>query len=314
MQDQTGRVCVAFNGEIYNHVALRRELEQQGARFYTDHADTEVLVQGYLTWGIDVLLSRLNGIFAFALSDDELGKTWLVRDQLGIKPLYVGRLGDQIAFASEIKALVVPGAIERQLDPAAVRHYLTFMTAPAPLTLNACVWKLPAGCLAECGDDGSLDVRRYWDCLPQIPRQASDAELAETARALVEQAIERQLMSDVPIGVFLSGGVDSAALLAIASRYGTVDAFTVGFSDAAELSEVDAASATAKQFGVRHHMVTIDASDAQDYLQRLIHDQDEQSNPRTKPPFGPPGDEPWFALVYAWRADATPDRPASASR
>ncbi len=275
MQDRSGRVCVTFNGEIYNHLALRRELERKGAQFATDHSDTEVLVQGYLTWGIDGLLSRLNGIFAFALSDDQIAKTWLVRDHVGIKPLYVGRLGEEILFASEIKALVVDGAIERRLDPAAVRHYLTFMTAPAPLTLNAGVWKLPAGCLAECGDDGSLEVRRYWDCLPKVRHGGHTTELAAMARALVEQAVERQLMADVPIGIFLSGGVDSAALLALASRRGTVDAFTVGFSDDSEGSEVEAASAIAKHFGARHHVVTVDAAAAQDYLERLVHDQDE---------------------------------------
>lgn len=275
MQDAEGRVVVTFNGEIYNHVALRKELEQQGARFRTDHSDTEVLIQGYRIWGIDTLLARLNGIFAFALADEQLGKTWLIRDHLGIKPLCVAKLGDKILFASELKALVVQGAIERRLDARAIQHYLTFMTAPAPLTLYSGIWKLPAGCLAECRDDGSIEVRRYWDCLPRPPRQCSGSELAKQALALVEQAVERQLMADVPIGVFLSGGVDSAALLALASRKGPVDSFTVGFSDDDRLNEVEAAAQTAKWFGSRHHVVMIDASDAQSYLRRLVHDQDE---------------------------------------
>jgi asparagine synthase (glutamine-hydrolysing) len=149
------------------------------------------------------------------------------------------------------------------------------MTAPAPMTLNAGIWKLPAGCLAECDDEGGLVVRRYWDCLPQPPRHATRPELAATARRLVEQAVDRQLMADVPIGIFLSGGIDSTALLALASRRGPVDAFTVGFGDDPEGSEVEAAAATANRFGARHHVVTIDAADAQSYLERLVHDQDE---------------------------------------
>jgi asparagine synthase (glutamine-hydrolysing) len=275
-----GRICIVFNGEIYNHHDLRRALETRGHRFVTDHSDTESLLHGYEEWGLDGLLQRLSGIFAFALHDAATGRTMLVRDHVGVKPLYFAEVGGQLLFASEIKAILSHPGVVRDIDPTAMYHYLTFMVAPAPLTMFRGIGKLPAGWVLEIDAGGRMTARRYWDPVgnaESLPLPASEDALVAEIRRRVEAAVERQMVADVPVGVFLSGGVDSSTLLALSSRFAgrPMDAYSVGFRDHRHLNEIAEAAAVAARFGARHHVVEIDDRDAFGYLSRLVHDQDE---------------------------------------
>ena len=287
MSDADETVWVTFNGEIYNHLGLRRELEKSGHRFRTDHSDTEVLVHGYKEWGIDGLVERLDGMFAFGLWDETSKRLFIVRDRIGIKPVYFTRAGGGFRFASEIKAILTDPAVPRAVEPSALNHYLSFMVAPAPLTMFKDIFKLPAGHVMEVGDDGRLSARRYWDAVPgkgiegAETKGLSDAALEDFyttgIRERLEAGIEKRMMSDVPFGVFLSGGIDSSANVALMSRMmdRPVDTFTVGFKDHTHLNELDYARRVAADFKTNHHEVLIDEGDMQGYLDDLVHHQDE---------------------------------------
>ena len=287
MSDGQDKVWITFNGEIYNHTTLRKQLEQAGRHFKTDHSDTEVLVHGYLEWGIDVLLERLEGMYGFAIWDGEKRKLTLARDRIGIKPLYFTKSAGRFHFASEIKAILVDPAIKRDIDPQALNHFLSFMIAPAPLTMFKGIFKLPAAHLMEVSADGKMSFRRYWD---PVPGQGIDpAEIKGLSpaqlenfytcgiRSRLEQAIEKRMMSDVPFGVFLSGGIDSSANVALMSQLmdRPVDTFTIGFKDHQHLNELEYANRIAREFKTNHHEVLIDESDMKGYLDDLVHHQDE---------------------------------------
>ena len=287
MCDTEETVWVTFNGEIYNHLSLRRTLQNVGHRFQTDHSDTEVLVHGYKEWGIDGLVQRLDGMFAFGLWDEAHKRLFLVRDRIGIKPVYFTRTGGSVRFASEIKAILSDPAIPRAVEPSALNHYLSFMVAPAPLTMFKDIFKLPAGHIMEVDSTGRLQARRYWDAVPGNGIDPAETKgLSDTAledfyttgiRKRLEAAIEKRMMSDVPFGVFLSGGIDSSANVALMSRMmdRPVDTFTVGFKDHTHLNELDYAERVAKKFNTNHHKVLIDESDMLGYLDNLVHHQDE---------------------------------------
>ncbi|WP_149539787.1 asparagine synthase (glutamine-hydrolyzing) [Siccirubricoccus phaeus] len=252
MTSEDGEVTLCFNGEIYNHLALRPELEAAGHRFRT-RSDTEAILLGWRQWGPGVL-DRISGMFAFALWDRGRGELLLARDRLGEKPLLYAWLPDgTLAFGSEIAALLAHPALPRRLDPVAVEDYLAFGYVPDP----DCIWqgirKLPAGhaLLLRRGEAARPAPRRYW----QAPRQAAPAPAdapAELARRL-EEAVRAQLMADVPLGAFLSGGVDSSAIVAYAARAkaGPLATFTIGFPGGAD--ERPQAAETAARFGTAHH-------------------------------------------------------------
>lgn len=280
MSTRDGRVVVTYNGEIYNHRELRRELVTRGREFFTDHSDTEVLLHGYLEWGMDGLLARLNGIFAFALYDKASGSVFLVRDHAGVKPLYFAPTTDGIAFGSEIKSILAGGRVQVSIAPLPVYHYLAFMTAPAPYTLFQDIFKLPAGTYVEVDASGGTRSCRYYDLLAESQPPARPVSFEQSVgdvRGLLDQAVERQCLADVPVGVFLSGGVDSSALTALATRRipGQVNAFSVGFEDHTALNEIDDAAKIATHFGAKHHVVKVSARDMRDYVERLSYDQDE---------------------------------------
>ena len=288
MADASGRLHVTFNGEIYNHMALRHELQDAGYDFRTDHSDTEVLLHGYAAWGLDGLLARLEGMFAFALWDAERRVLSLARDRIGIKPLYFTRLGGVFRFASEIKAMLTDPSLPRDTDPAALNHYLSFMVAPAPLTMFQGIYKLPAAHLMEVElSSGKVSTRRYWDAVPGrgidasetagLSPKALEAFYRDGIRSRLEAAIEKRMMSDVPFGVFLSGGIDSSANVALMSQISSqpVKTFTVGFKDHQHLNELDYADRVAREFKTEHHQVLIDGDDMQGYLADLVHHQDE---------------------------------------
>lgn len=279
MTDATGLVTITYNGEIYNHAALRRELSAEGAAFKTDHSDTEVILAGYLQWGLDGLLHRLNGIFAFALYDSRNGATHLVRDPIGVKPLVFAETRDGFAFASEYKALFDSGLVRPRLNPIAAYHYLTFMAAPAPLSLYDGCAKLPAGWLLTIDASGGISSRQWRRPKAHASLDALTPEerIAHVRKAVIT-AVERQLESDVPVGVFLSGGVDSTAILAIASATSRrrLHTFSVGFSgEDGGLDETQDAADVARRFDATHHSVRFGEDEALAYLDRLCTDQDE---------------------------------------
>ena len=284
MGNEDGSLQVVFNGEIYNHLDLRRELMARGHRFATHHSDTEALVHGFEEWG-EGLFPRLAGMFALALYDARTGVLTLARDRVGVKPLYFCPLPGLFLFASEIKGILAHPAAPREADPAALYHYLSFMTTPAPLTMFAGIYKLPPGHVMRVGPDGSLAASPYWEPLPGrgiAPGSGPAGPAAEEfyvsgVRQRLETAVERRMMSDAPMGVFLSGGVDSTAILALMARRmdRPVDTFSVGFADHTRLNELEHARFAARTFGASHHEVLVDAAAMQGYLEALITTQDE---------------------------------------
>lgn len=277
MCNEDGSVWITYNGEVYNHAPLRRELEAAGHTFKSHHSDTEVLVHGYEQWGLRGLVARLEGMFAFAIWDARAKRLSLVRDRVGIKPLYFTQAGGDFRFASEIKALLADGTVPRGVEGAALNHYLSFMVAPAPLTMFKDVFKLPAGHVMEVDAAGTMRAERYWDAVPGDGATQDPAACARTVRTLLEAAIEKRMMADVPFGVFLSGGIDSTANVALMSQImdRPVETFTVGFKDHERLNELQYARLAAETFKTNHHEVLIDEADMVGYLDDLVHQQDE---------------------------------------
>ena len=253
------RNCVAVvNGEIYNHLDLREELEALGHRFAT-HSDSEAIVHAYEEWGTGCL-QRLNGIFAFVLWDARRRRLLAARDALGVKPLYWCRHGTRLGLASEVGALVAADVVRPELDPLALDHYLAWRFVPAPRTLFAGVSKLAPASYLEAGEDGRVHVESYRAAPGQPLGEATPDELAARLRAELVTAVTRQTMSDVPYAAFLSGGVDSAAIVAALRQEveGTPSTFTIGFPGFGEdLDESGVAARTAAELGTDHHVVSM---------------------------------------------------------
>ncbi|MBN1553874.1 MAG: asparagine synthase (glutamine-hydrolyzing) [Phycisphaerae bacterium] len=256
MLDATGQVSLVFNGEIYNHADLRRELESQGARFRST-SDTEVLLEAYLAWGTDCL-DRLSGMFAFAIWDGREKLAFLARDRAGEKPLYYHHdpVGGALRFASEIKALLADPAVPRRIDPVALNHYLAYGYVPGDACMLRGLNKLPQGCaMTYRPATGELHRWRYWQ-LPQAepPRTADAEELTDRLEALLRESVRRQLVADVPVGVLLSGGTDSSLVTAIAAEVSSspVRTFTIRFPGHGSYDEGPYARRVAEHFGTRH--------------------------------------------------------------
>jgi asparagine synthase (glutamine-hydrolysing) len=286
MQNEDGNVRIVFNGEIYNHRRLRRLLIERGHRFSTDHSDTEAVIHGYEEWG-EKVVDHLEGMFAFGIWDQTRQRLFLARDRVGIKPLYFGWTSSAFGFASEIKGLLDLPSFSRDVEPIAVYHYLSFLTTPAPLTMFRGIYKMPAGHRATVGEDGTMAAERYWDALPgcsedleemgRLSPEALPAYAVRRTRELLDAAVEKRMMSDVPFGVFLSGGIDSSTNVALMSRHLDlpVRTFTVGFSDHDYLNELEYARKVARLFKTEHHEVLIDERMMREYLPSLIFSQDE---------------------------------------
>jgi len=270
------RTWLVFNGEIYNHAKLRAGLEQRG-HIYRSKTDSETILHLYEERGVD-FVEDIEGDYGIAIWDATREQLVLVRDRIGVKPLYYYFKNGRFIFASEIKAILQHPAVTPDIDEKALYHYLTFLTTPAPSTLFRDIHKLPAGHLLILSRDGSLQIRQYWDALPpEQPIQRSDEEHKAEILRLLRDSIGKRMMSDVPFGVFLSGGVDSSANVALMSEQMTrpVDTFTVGFSDAEYLNELESARRIAKQFETNHHEVIISEKEMQDFLPALVFHQDE---------------------------------------
>jgi asparagine synthase (glutamine-hydrolysing) len=287
MSNEDGSVWLTYNGEVYNHAGLRPELVAAGHAFRTDHSDTEVLVHGFEQWGIEGLLQRISGDFAFGLYDARDRSLYLARDRIGVKPLYFAEFGGQLVFASEIKALLEHPLAERDIDTMAMVHYLSFLTTPAPMTMFKGIYKLPAGCWLKANVDGTLELHRYYavgpgrGIDPSETSNLSDAALEQFyvggIRKRLHESVGRRMMSDVPFGVFLSGGIDSSTNVALMSQYSDrpINTFTVGFKHHAALNEMSYARIAAETFKTNHHEVLIDEDDMIGYLENLVHHQDE---------------------------------------
>jgi asparagine synthase (glutamine-hydrolysing) len=270
-----GRLTITYNGEIYNYRELKRELEADGVRFASD-CDTEVLLALYAREGAGVL-DRINGIFAFAIWDAERRELFLARDRLGVKPLYYAQVGDRLVFGSEIKAML-PAMPRPSLRREAILDYLTFLWVPDPDTLFEGVWKLPAGHFATYRD-GALSVKEYWD-MGFSPDGREIGEWAPELRQAVGEAVRRQMVSDVPLGSFLSGGLDSSAIVAeMAAANGGVATYTIGYSKEDVQHEpvpddVQYARKMASLLNVDYHEETL-VPDVVDLLPRLVWHMDE---------------------------------------
>lgn len=262
MRDGSGRYVLVFNGEIYNYVELRKELQARGHSFSTQ-GDTEVLLEALKEWG-PAALERLIGMFAFALWDKQRQTLLLGRDRLGKKPLFFARLPQGgIVFASEPRALALHPDVARGIDPVALAHYMRLNYVPGNRSLLRGVESLPAASFAEFDLTRGLRVVRYWDLAAKFrdKRQfASEEDAADELRALIDDAVRQRLVSDVPLGAFLSGGVDSSAIVASMLEQrapGSVYTFTSGFSEDS-FDESPMAERIAQQFGVTHRTQRLD--------------------------------------------------------
>ena len=273
---ESKQVWIVFNGEIYNHAELRQGLEQRGHQ-YASRTDTETILHLYEERGLD-FVNEIEGDFAIALWDSERAQLVLARDRVGVKPLYFYNRDGRFIFASEIKAILRHPAVTPEIDEGSLYHYLTFLTTPAPRTLFRNIQKLPAGHMLVVQRDCATKITQYWDALPnQATPDRSEAEHQEEILRLLRDSIRKRMMSDVPFGVFLSGGVDSSANVALMSELMSqpVRTYTVGFADTEELNELESARAVAKRFSTDHHEVIIGQEDMQKFLPDLIFHQDE---------------------------------------
>lgn len=282
-----GRLQIVYNGEIYNHQALRLELQSLGASFRTHHSDTEVLLQGYLIWGIRGLLDKLQGMFAFALYDKANQKLWLARDRIGVKPLYFTWVNKQFIFASEIKALLANKTVPREVDTQALHHYLSFRFAPAPLTLFKDIFKLSAGHVMQVTLDGKSEIHQWWDTVPgkginpasliDLSHSEKESFYIEGIRSRLEKAVVKRMISDVPVGVFLSGGIDSTTILALMSKNSSepIHSFSVGYQDHLSYNELEFARLASRQYGSLHHEILIQDKEVINFIETLAYHQDE---------------------------------------
>lgn len=281
MSNADGSVWLAFNGEIYNHADIRAELEKTGKYAWkTDHSDTEVILHAYEEWGVECV-QRLRGMFAIALWDDRDQALWLIRDRIGIKPLYYSIHNGRIVFASEIKALLEDPQQVRKINERGFFDYLSFLCVPAPDTLFEGIHKVPSGCWMRVGADGCVQEHRYWDVLDHLQDLSglSEAEVAERLLAELRGSIQLHKVSDVPVGVFLSGGIDSstnAALFAEGDK-GGVKTFSIGYdgSYASYQNELHYARLVADTVGAEYHQALLKSQDLLDFLPRMVELQDE---------------------------------------
>jgi asparagine synthase (glutamine-hydrolysing) len=281
MCNEDRSLWVSFNGEIYNHAEIRAELQKAGGhRWKTDHSDTEVILHAFEQWGIDCI-SRFRGMFAIALWDAAKRELWLIRDRMGIKPLYYSVHHGRITFASEIKALLQDLAQDRAVDEQSFYHYLSFLTTPAPKTLFAGIRKLRPGTWLRVGADGQTFEHTYWDVLDHTTPlvNSTDEEIAERLLEKLRSAVRLRKVSDVPVGIFLSGGIDSStnAKLFSEGENQAVRTFSIGYDQnySSYKSELPFARMMAKQVGAHHHERIVTQQDLLAFLPKMIHLQDE---------------------------------------
>ncbi|MGB3940176.1 MAG: asparagine synthase (glutamine-hydrolyzing) [Candidatus Manganitrophaceae bacterium] len=274
MSDRDGKIWIIFNGEIYNFREIREELVRDGFTFRS-HTDTEVLINAYKKWGTDCL-QQLNGMFAFGIYDENSRTLFLARDRAGKKPLYYAEGGGRFAFASELKALIKDEKLSRELDLYALNFYFTFGYIPGELCIFKAVRKLaPAHAMTYEIGSGRKRIWRYWE--PPVGAEVTppEDELLEELETLLEDAVRLRMISDVPLGAFLSGGIDSSLVVAMMSRLSDrqVKTFSIGF-DESQYNELPYAKLVARHFNTDHREIMV-KPDAFSILPILVHQFDE---------------------------------------
>jgi asparagine synthase (glutamine-hydrolysing) len=275
IHNETSTIWVVFNGEIYNYRELRAELESHGHQFATS-SDTETIVHAYEQWGEDAF-RRLRGMFGIALWDQPNRTLLLARDRAGQKPVHYAERRGRLYFASEIKSLLAAGAIEPSLDLAALDHYLAFLYTPRDASIFEGVHKLPPGHYLRWRG-GRVEVKQYWQIAAAESFRGSDADAVEALGAVLQDAVRSHMVSDVPLGAFLSGGVDSSAVVGMMARASSsggqpVKTFSIGF-DEPEFDELEHARTVARHFGTDHHEFVV-RPDGLSILDDLIGHFDE---------------------------------------
>lgn len=320
MNSACGRFVLAYNGEIYNHIDLRRDLDAAGAApGWRGHSDTETLLAGIAHWGLDETLRRAAGMFAIALWDRRDSRLSLARDRIGEKPLFWGWAGQALVFGSELKALRQHPDFPRDVCREAVAQYLRFAYVPAPRSIHPGVYKLEPGCilavegtpptkarstpLRPCESHGSLSIRRYWSLNEMIESGAqscfaTEGEALQAVDKALRRAVSRQTIADVPIGAFLSGGIDSSLIVALmqAQSPSPVRTFTVGFENPA-FNEAPFAASVAKHLGTIHTELTVTETEAREVIPLLPEMYDE--------PFADPSQIPTHLVCKAARTNVT---------
>jgi asparagine synthase (glutamine-hydrolysing) len=263
---------IVYNGEIYNYKEIRTLLEKDGVQFHS-HSDTEVLLKAYGRWG-EQCLHRLRGMFAFAVWDPGRRRLFLARDPMGIKPLYYCVAGEYFVFASEIRALLATGLVRPCLDRAGLLNYLTFGSSYDPITLVEGVSSLPPGSCLEW-QDGNIRSAGYWNFPIASNQKPERGEFEQELSDLVHQSLQMQMVSDVPVGVFLSGGIDSSSIVAALSRRGAkVNTFSLVFREP-EYNEEEYSRAVAKAYGTDHHEILISQKEAMEHLPCALRAMDQ---------------------------------------
>jgi len=293
-----GRFVIVFNGEVYNHLNLRRDIEETGVAVnWRGHSDTETLLAGVVQWGLDETLKRAAGMFALALWDRKEKRLSLARDRIGEKPLYWGWAGRTLIYGSELKALRCHPGFPKNICREALAQYLSFAYVPAPRSIHPGIYKLEPGCILEVNGTpplspphqplrpeetfGSLSIRRYWSLNETIEAGsrsnfATETEAVSTLENTLSEAVGRQMISDVPLGAFLSGGIDSSVIVALmqAQSSRAVRTFTVGFENAA-FNEAPHAAAVAKHLGTDHTEIIVTENEARNVIPLLPELYDE---------------------------------------
>ncbi len=275
-----GRFIIAFNGEIYNHVQLRKELEDvesySSSIQWRGRSDTEVMLAAISHWGVYEATKRFTGMFSFALWDRNERSLYLVRDRVGEKPLYFGWVGETLLFGSELKALRSHPNWRGEIDRDALALYMQFNYIPAPYTIYKSIKKLEPGCIAKISENGSMDdveLQRYWSLQDMVvqPRQnISDTTAIEQTESILSATVKRQMVADVPLGAFLSGGVDSSLIVALMQNQSIqpIHTFTIGFHETS-FNEADHAAAVAHHLGTEHTEFYVSPQDAMNIIPLL---------------------------------------------
>lgn len=297
ISNENGDVWIVFNGEIYNFQELRADLQQRGHRFRTN-SDTETIVHAYEEYGTDCV-QHLRGMFAFAIRDERRDSLFLARDRLGQKPLYYAQHDGALIFGSEIKCLLEYPGFPRDTDFEAIHHYLSLQYVPDPWSAFRAVRKLPPACTLEFSA-GKILTRRYWDLAyePKAYRKSAKAyaEAKEHTREVLREAVRIRMISEVPVGAHLSGGIDSSIIVGLMSELGPVKTFSIRFGEAG-FDESSYARVVAEKFGTDHHEFQVDAGPQADMIPQLIDSFDE--------PFADPAAVPTFFLSKLTRRHVT---------
>jgi len=283
MASACGRYVIAYNGEIYNHRTLRAELETHGVGPWRGHSDTEVLLGALSRWGVDETLARIDGMFAFALWDKQERRLHLARDPFGEKPLYYGVQGGRLVFGSELKALMACPGFTPEMDPHAMTLFLRHRYVPAPHSILQGIHKLPAGCRTSiaAGDVSLSAPHPYWDSFAEAvkahdaPFRGGFEDAVEMLDGILRQSVAERREADVPVGVFLSGGIDSSVIAALMCRAGdNVQSYTIGFSED-QFDESPYARAVAEHLGTKHTQTILSQDDALALVPELADVYDE---------------------------------------